>query len=260
MVYVDPEGGVGFHSQPYTPTPAAVAKGKSKNQQLADLFNQAYSEHGFDFSQALLAHKKGLAAIDKGFLAALANASQGAFASKQQALSQGQQSSANVQQMLGQRGLGNTTLAPQALSQSAALTSKSAAEIDQGLAQIMSQLHAQKGLATLGAQQGIAGLYGGKQSSSQNLLGMQLQAMFNKGKSGGGSGTAELFGTALAAIAFSDRRLKRDVIPLGHGVYEFSYLWDDERHVGVMAQEHPEARILHPSGFWMVDYSKVRLR
>ncbi len=43
-------------------------------------------------------------------------------------------------------------------------------------------------------------------------------------------------------VAFSDRRLKKDVKrigddPRGFGVYEFSYVWGPERYVGVMADE-----------------------
>lgn len=67
--------------------------------------------------------------------------------------------------------------------------------------------------------------------------------------------------TASTAAALSDRRLKRDVVPLGERMgrmwYSFRYLWSDEVHEGVMAQENPDIALAHPSGFLMVDYSKV---
>jgi len=70
----------------------------------------------------------------------------------------------------------------------------------------------------------------------------------------------------LGVAAFSDIRLKRDIrrigaMPSGLPIYAFRYLWSDEPHVGVMAQEAlgivPEAVSMHRSGFLMVDYSKV---
>lgn len=69
-------------------------------------------------------------------------------------------------------------------------------------------------------------------------------------------------GAAIGAMAFmSDRRLKKNVVPLGRGWYAFSYLWDEGLHFGVMAQEvlthTPEAVITHPSGYLMVDYSRL---
>jgi len=68
-----------------------------------------------------------------------------------------------------------------------------------------------------------------------------------------------------AGIMASDRRLKRDIVPLGesggHQWYEFKYLWDDIKHVGVMAQDLleylPGAVIERPDGFLMVDYGRL---
>lgn len=73
------------------------------------------------------------------------------------------------------------------------------------------------------------------------------------------------FGTAIKAaglFAMSDRRLKSNIVrvgetPGGTPVYEYDLF--GERTRGVMADEVPEeARALHPSGYWMVDYAKVR--
>lgn len=76
---------------------------------------------------------------------------------------------------------------------------------------------------------------------------------------GAASSIASLF------AAFSDRRLKRDVIPLGSDEkgqpwYEYSYVWDEPgvRHVGVMADEAPPHAVhVHPSGFLVVDYGAL---
>lgn len=65
---------------------------------------------------------------------------------------------------------------------------------------------------------------------------------------------------------FSDRRLKTNIKrigthTLGIGIYEFDYVWG-EHATGVMADEvktvMPEAVTRHPSGYDMVDYSKLK--
>jgi hypothetical protein len=67
----------------------------------------------------------------------------------------------------------------------------------------------------------------------------------------------------IAAMAFSDRRLKKNIRQIGirNGTnwYSYDYLWDEDGsgNIGVMADEVPHAAHTHPSGFLMVDYSKV---
>jgi len=70
----------------------------------------------------------------------------------------------------------------------------------------------------------------------------------------------------LALLAFSDRRVKNDITPVGEldnglTVYEFKYKWDNETiHVGLMAQEvelvHPDA-VVEINGVKAVNYSKA---
>ena len=65
----------------------------------------------------------------------------------------------------------------------------------------------------------------------------------------------------------SDIRIKRDIVHVGTTkkmklpVYAFRYLWDDQLHIGVMAQDvekiAPEAVLHDAAGFKAVDYSKV---
>lgn len=70
---------------------------------------------------------------------------------------------------------------------------------------------------------------------------------------------------AAGAMYFSDRRLKRNIKrigihPIGIGIYSYDYVWG-QPHVGVMADEVekviPDAVVVHPSGYKMVDYSKI---
>ena len=69
-----------------------------------------------------------------------------------------------------------------------------------------------------------------------------------------------------AALRWSDRRLKRDIVQIGAltsglPVYEFRYIGEEDRHIGVMAQDVikvlPEAVHTDPAGFMMVDYDMV---
>lgn len=76
-----------------------------------------------------------------------------------------------------------------------------------------------------------------------------------------------LFGLGASALtAFSDRRLKTDIVRVGKldsglNVYEYRYLWSDDRQLGLMADEvakvRPDAVHMHASGYAMVDYGAV---
>lgn len=78
------------------------------------------------------------------------------------------------------------------------------------------------------------------------------------------------YGTAIGAVVgglwggYSDRRLKRDVEPMGEhrGLpwYRFRYVWDapGTRRVGVMADEAPPHAVSYDAnGFAVVDYGKI---
>lgn len=79
------------------------------------------------------------------------------------------------------------------------------------------------------------------------------------------NGMYQLAGTAAMAAAMSDRRLKTNIKPLGkrgkHNWYSFNYVWGGPAQEGVMAQEvlaiKPDAVMLHPSGYMMVDYANL---
>lgn len=78
-----------------------------------------------------------------------------------------------------------------------------------------------------------------------------------------GAGAA-LTGISLLA-AFSDERLKRDIVPAGEEngfhLYRFKYVWSDQEYVGVLAQEvretRPDAVLTDASGYLKVDYRKI---
>ena len=78
-------------------------------------------------------------------------------------------------------------------------------------------------------------------------------------------GTMEGIMSTAAAVApffMSDRRLKSDIVHIGHtlgGQRVYEYTIFGRREIGVMAQESPpEAVRRHSSGYLMVDYSRIR--
>lgn len=74
-----------------------------------------------------------------------------------------------------------------------------------------------------------------------------------------------LFGlgsSIIGAIPWSDRRLKTDIrrvgtLDNGTPVYAYRYVWGGPTHIGVMAQDVPDAAVLDPSGFYRVNYDKA---
>ncbi|MBX8825247.1 tail fiber domain-containing protein [Ochrobactrum sp. SFR4] len=71
-----------------------------------------------------------------------------------------------------------------------------------------------------------------------------------------------LGGALISALPFSDMRLKTDIKRVGATdggtpIYTFKYIGSDVVYMGVMAQEVPDAAVMHESGYLMVDYGKV---
>jgi len=91
----------------------------------------------------------------------------------------------------------------------------------------------------------------------------QQQSTYNAGLGG-------LFGIGAAAVKFSDRRLKKDIISMGerNGLpwYGYRYVWDSSAsplRYGVMAQDlltlKPSAVMEDTSGYLKVDYSMLEV-
>ncbi|MCP4000090.1 MAG: tail fiber domain-containing protein [Gammaproteobacteria bacterium] len=147
----------------------------------------------------------------------------------------------------------------------------------QGAGQIMGQDQAIQAQSALGGLSSLQGLYGlgmspyqsqwGPAAAMAGILGgpaMESQST-GRGRSQGGIGSslgglAEMGG--LASVAFSDRRLKTNIVhigttPGGHNVYEYDYIWGGGKQRGVLAQEVPHAAIMMPNGYLAVDYSRI---
>ena len=81
--------------------------------------------------------------------------------------------------------------------------------------------------------------------------------------------TQAALGGALVGLsllsAFSDERLKRDIVPIGEengfNIYRFRYVWSDDEYIGVMAQEvqriRPDAVVVGSDGLLRVNYHKI---
>jgi hypothetical protein len=97
-----------------------------------------------------------------------------------------------------------------------------------------------------------------------NAANMQGQADLNQFNAQQ-AGVSNLMGGlgSIAGFAFSDRRLKRDIVrigktPGGQNVYAWNYLWGQPA-IGVMADESPaDAVIMHESGYLMVNYGRIK--
>lgn len=98
----------------------------------------------------------------------------------------------------------------------------------------------------------------------QLLAAAQLQGQQNAANASAQNATFDsmmggLSGLAGIAGMFSDRRLKTHIRRIGqrNGINWYSYRIFGQPQIGVMADEVPWAAITHPSGYLMVDYSKV---
>jgi hypothetical protein len=104
-----------------------------------------------------------------------------------------------------------------------------------------------------GMMSGLPDFSGSTQTSTQPGPNRLMQGL------GAASTVASLFSM------FSDRRLKREIVPLassinGTPLYAFAYLWDAPgvRRIGVMADEAPAHAVhMHESGFAMVNYGAL---
>lgn len=114
----------------------------------------------------------------------------------------------------------------------------------------------------------LTGAAGARAGGTGNLIGLGLlgAGMMGGGSpAGGGSQLSTLAGLgALSGFGVSDERLKKNIKKIGsergYDIYEFNYLWDDETHTGVMAQEvektNPGA-VFEVGGYKVVNYGRL---
>jgi hypothetical protein len=119
-----------------------------------------------------------------------------------------------------------------------------------------------------GLQKAVTGLQG--QIEYTGLIGQaeQAEAQAKAAKKGGKGGIGSIIGgAATVAMAFSDDRLKEDILLIGRredgiGIYQFRYLGDGLIYMGVLASEverlKPDAVWKDERGFRHVDYQMIQ--
>jgi hypothetical protein len=116
----------------------------------------------------------------------------------------------------------------------------------------------------------LAGIYNNQANLNTDAI-LGIAQTKNSRDAANSGGVGNLLGSAgslisLGSAIFSDMRLKTNIEHVGHTagglpIYEYDYIWGGPRYRGIMAQDaleiQPDAVIMHDSGFYMVDYSKV---
>ncbi len=82
------------------------------------------------------------------------------------------------------------------------------------------------------------------------------------GLSGVSGGMAGAGGILAALAGLSDRRTKEDIVRIGQtdggrAIYKYRYRGGDSFHIGVMADENPDAIKGYVNGFALVDYGRI---
>lgn len=150
-------------------------------------------------------------------------------------------------------------------------TAQQGQNIQQGIALQNQPLNYYNSLMS-GTQGTVPQFSGAQPSSAQpsNVSGNVQQAYQNNvantsAQNASANSTTSTIGSLLAAW-LSDERLKRDIeqvgsLPSGLPIYKYKYLWSDEEHIGVMAQEaqalFPDAVAAGESGYLMVNYDAI---
>jgi hypothetical protein len=102
------------------------------------------------------------------------------------------------------------------------------------------------------------------QNAFQNQMGIYNAEMGRQNAMMGGA--AGIIGQGMRFVPWSDRRLKKDIVPLGiHDsglmAYEWTYTFGPGRYRGFIADEvarlYPHAVIRMPNGFDAVDYARI---
>ena len=113
----------------------------------------------------------------------------------------------------------------------------------------------------------LLGVSGAQLQGGSNLAGMITQAGQTSTQRGGLLDAIGSIGSAIGGAAMlSDIRAKENIVKLGEepdglGIYEFNYIGQSERHIGVMAQEVAQLRphALGPvvDGYMTVNYGAL---
>jgi hypothetical protein len=176
----------------------------------------------------------------------------------QQAMDQSQAGAGSEQSRLANLGLANQAQAAQLYTQQYQQPLNLYNSLETGTQATLPQFQgtSQTNTAPPNILGAYANNYQGQLNAYNSKVGSQNSAL------GGGLGILGSLGSAaIMSPTFSDIRLKTAIKKLGktksHNLYEFEYIGSDDKHIGVMAQEVPDAAFIMPNGFLAVDYSKL---
>lgn len=253
---------------------AQVANQKNINK-IGNLYTTGLTQLSSGYGKAIATQKGATAGLKKGFQSALLNASQTGNQAKKGILERSDQNLATTQGNLINRGLGSSSIADQARTAQIHDTNSALAGVDESIANLIAMFETKGAEAVAGSQSQEANLWSrlgeGQQSGTQGYMDV-LKGVQHTSSGGAGAGLGSI--VSLAALAFSDPRLKKNVVR--HGVisarkatggrdipiytYEYRSKKLPGRYIGVMAPdvEHMGVVSTSPVGYQMVDYVNLR--
>ncbi len=147
--------------------------GKAQLAQILGIYKQLQGQQAGLYANAQQQQKKGLDAINTGYGKALGEVANSGAVAKQQVLSRERQNLGTLQQGLTQSGLGSTSVAQNLQRGVYSDTNRSLSAVDESLAQLRSNLQAQKSQLEANQYGALAGLFQ-NQNAAQTGLGQSL--------------------------------------------------------------------------------------
>jgi hypothetical protein len=236
-------------------------------KQLAGILKQyslLQNQQKVGYANALAQQQKGLGAIKTGYTNALNTVGAQGLAAKQSVTDRETRNVGALKSGLADSGMLGGTLGANLERGIYSDTSRSLSNIDAQIAQIRSGLQTEQANALAGQYGAMAGLHQGLAGAQTGLGQGLIQTLGNVQYQDPNAWLGSLFqiggqlGTA-SLLAGSDRRLKRDAVRIDGLEWEFSYIGQEGRYRGVMADEveHIAGAVHEIDGYKHVDYSRV---
>lgn len=234
--------------------------GKKQWAQMLAQYNMVRGQNAGLFANAFQQQRKGLGAIKQGYGAALNETNAQQATAHQGVMDREKSNLGALRSTLAGSGMGGGTLDANLQRGVFSDTNRSLANVDSHFAAMRQNLATERSQLEANQYGALAGLFQ-NQAGQSNQLGMSLfDAIGNQQHPDPNAGWNALLGLGgtlgSAALLGSDRRFKTDIVDLGGGEYEWTYIGHEGRYRGVMADEWPEATV-EIDGYLFVDYSRV---
>lgn len=234
--------------------------GKKQWAQMLAQYNLTKGQNAGLFANAFQQQRKGLGAIKQGYGAALNETNAQQATAHQGVMDRETANLGALKSGLAGSGMGGGTLGANLQRGVYSDTNRGLANVDAQFAAIRQSINTQRAGLEANQYGALSGLFQ-NQASQSNQLGMSLfDAIGNQQHPDPNAGFNALLGLGgtlgSAALLGSDRRFKTDIVDLGGGEYEWTYIGQPGRYRGVMADEWPDA-VTWIGGYAFVDYSRV---